>query len=51
MEFCLICSREEGHGHKAEKNIEFVCSRCVQILLRENEDDLNRAYAKAIKHG
>jgi len=48
---CLFCHKEEGYNYRPEKEIEFVCSRCVQILLRAEQDDLKRAYAKALKHG
>ena len=52
MEVCLFFSQPEPTpGYKPGKNIEFTCSRCVQLLLRADQDDLKRAYAKAIKHG
>ena len=51
MTVCLFCSREEGHGYKPEKEIEFVCSRCVQLLSGAHQEDLQRAHKKAIEHG
>jgi len=51
MDSCFFCNQEEGNNYKPEKNIEFVCSKCVQILLRADQEDLKRAYFKAIKHG
>ena len=51
MTNCLFCNQEEGHGYKPEKEIEYVCSRCVQLLIGADQEDLKRAYTKAIKHG
>jgi hypothetical protein len=50
MDFCFFCNQNESYNYKPEKNIEFVCSQCVQILLRADQEDLKKAYAKAIKH-
>jgi hypothetical protein len=48
MNNCLFCNQEEGHGYHPEKEIDFICSRCVQILLSAEQLHLKRAYDKAI---
>lgn len=48
---CLFCNREEGHGYRPSKDIEFVCSRCVQLFLSAEQMDLKRAHKKAIDKG
>jgi hypothetical protein len=47
---CLFCGFPEP-GYKPNPDVEFICSGCVQILLSANQEDLNRAYIKAIEMG
>ena len=48
---CLFCNREEGRGYRPGKDIEFVFSRCIQLLLPAEQMDLKRAHTKAIDKG
>jgi len=47
---CLFCSDSEPE-YKPGAGIDFVCSLCVQMLLEADQQDLSRAYAKAIEKG
>jgi hypothetical protein len=47
---CLFCGLPEK-GYPSDPDKEFICSRCVQILLSADQEDLNRAYRKAIEKG
>ena len=49
--YCLFCNREEGHGYRPGKDIEFVCSRCIQVFLSAGQIDLKKAHKKAIDKG
>lgn len=51
MTNCLFCNREEGHGYRPGKKIDFICSSCVQILLSAEQVHLKRAHKKAIDKG
>jgi hypothetical protein len=44
---CLFCN-EPDRSYKPEPDKDFICGSCVQLLLRADQDDLKRAYAKAI---
>ena len=37
--------------YKAQIDIDFICFRCVQLLLGADQQDLKRAHAKAIEKG
>jgi len=47
---CLFCGLPEP-GYKPNPDKDFICSRCVQILLSADQEDLNRAYRKALEKG
>ena len=47
---CLFCGFPEP-GYRPDLDKEFICSRCVQILLSADQEDLNRAYRKALEKG
>ena len=47
---CLFCGFPEP-GYWPDLDKEFICSRCVQILLSADQEDLNRAYHKALEKG
>jgi hypothetical protein len=47
---CLFCGFPES-GYKPEVEREFICSRCTQLLLTANQEDLNRAHINAIEKG
>ena len=53
MTNCLFCNEPEPTpGYRiSNKDVEFVCSRCVQILLGAEQLHLRRAYEKAIDKG
>ena len=46
--FCLFC---DGIEKSYEPECDFVCSLCVQLLCDADQEDLRRAYAKAVKLG
>ena len=46
-ETCLFCGKPEK-GYKPSKSVDFICSRCVQLLLAA---DQGRAYAGIRKSG
>ena len=47
---CLFCNGKEPN-YKPGPGIDFICSRCVQLLLGADQNDLKKAYTKAIKKG
>ena len=47
---CLFCNGLEIK-YKPETGIDFICSRCVQMLLAADQEELKRAYDKAIDKG
>jgi hypothetical protein len=47
MDPCLFCGKNEIH----DPSCDFICSTCVQVLLEADQEDLKRAYAKAIEKG
>jgi hypothetical protein len=47
---CLFCCDPEPN-YKPETGNDFICSLCVQILLAADQEDLKRAYGKAIERG
>ena len=47
---CLFCAGIEGR-YKPESDTDYVCSRCVQVLLSVDQAHLQRAYLKAIDKG
>ena len=49
-ETCLFCGRPEK-GYKPSKSVDFICSRCVQLLLAADQVQLKRAYEKAARLG
>jgi hypothetical protein len=50
MMSCLFCGFPEP-AYRSGSDNEFICSRCIQPLLFANQEDLNRAYVKAIEMG
>ena len=49
--YCLICDDDEASRYNPGKGKDFICSRCVQILLATDQEHLNRAYQKAMDKG
>ena len=47
---CLFCSDMEPN-YKPETGNDFICSRCVQMLLEADQQDLKRAHTKALEKG
>ena len=47
---CLFCGFPEN-GYTSSQDKEFTCSRCTQLLLSANQEDLNRAHLKVIEMG
>ena len=47
---CQFCGFPEP-AYRSDLDKEFICSRCVQLLLSASQEDLNRAYIKAIEMG
>ena len=55
---CLICCRNEPEGIKpdgSERTFKpegkFICSKCIAILCRMSQEELNGAYKKAAELG
>ena len=46
---CLFCAGIEKNCKPA--GTDFICSRCVQILLAADQDQLKKAYQKAVDKG
>jgi hypothetical protein len=47
---CLFCNGLEIK-YKPETGNDFICSRCVQMLLATNQEDLKKAHTKALEKG
>ena len=47
---CLFCNGLDIK-YKPDTGINFICSRCVQLLLGADQQELNMAHAKAIEKG
>ena len=47
---CLFCNLPEPN-YKPESHIDFICGSCVVLLADADQDDLKRAYGKAIAMG
>ena len=48
---CLFCNREKGPWYKPEKDVDFICSGCVQLLISVEQVHLKRAHEKAVSRG
>lgn len=49
-ETCLFCNKPEK-SYRPGPDIEFICGTCVQSLLHADQEDLKRAYKKALDKG
>jgi hypothetical protein len=47
---CLFCNKLEKN-YRLNKDIEFVCSECVNLLADADREGLKRAYQKAQNEG
>ena len=47
---CLFCNDQEPN-YNPSPNKDYICSSCVQLLLSASQEDLKRAYAKALSLG
>ena len=47
---CLFCNLPEPN-YKQDPQVDFICGTCVQLLLRADQEDLKKAYVKAIEKG
>jgi len=47
---CLFCNNQEP-SYMSGSGIDFICSRCVPLLLGADQNDLRKAHAKAIEKG
>ncbi len=50
IETCLFCN-EPKKNYTPGPDVGFICGDCVQLLLRAEQEDLKKAYAKAIEQG
>jgi hypothetical protein len=50
MEACIFCNEPEK-GYRPGKDIDFICGCCVILLADADQDDLKRAYQKALDKG
>jgi hypothetical protein len=46
-ESCLFCDQPEK-SCKPSHTVDFICGSCVQLLLSADQDELKRAYEKAL---
>ena len=44
---CLFCNGQE-RNYKPDPGVEFICGTCVQLFLGASEEELSRAYQKAL---
>ncbi len=52
MAICLWCNGlEPSKGYKPGKDIDFICSKCVQMLLGFSQKDLVKGYKLAKQKG
>jgi hypothetical protein len=49
-EVCLLCNGTEKN-YKPGPDVNFICGTCIQLLLRAGQEDLKRAYEKALAKG
>ncbi len=49
-ETCLFCNEFE-QKYNPESNKYFICSRCVQLFLSADQEDLLKAHSKAVEKG
>ena len=47
---CLLCNAIEPNFNP-NADTDYICSKCVQILLAADQEDLKKAHAKAIEKG
>ena len=47
---CLFCNEREKN-YRPEPGIEYICGTCVCLLADADQDDLKRAYRKALDKG
>ncbi len=47
---CLFCNGMDIK-YRSETGNDFICSRCVQMLLAADQQDLKRAHSKALEKG
>ena len=47
---CLFCINPEPN-YKPQMGNNFICSQCVQMLLKADQQDLKKAHARAIDKG
>ena len=47
---CLFCNGQEPN-YKPGPDVDFICSRCVQLLLSVSQDNLKLALVKAKEKG
>ena len=50
MELCLFCDRNT-RNFKPYDNCLFICGTCVVLLVTADQEDLQKAYVKAVKKG
>jgi len=46
-DICLFCGQPEKSCNPS-KCVDFICGKCVQLLLAADQDELKRAYGKAV---
>jgi hypothetical protein len=49
-DLCLFCGQPEK-VFKPPMSVDFICGRCVQLLLAADQGQLRRAYEKAVRLG
>ena len=50
MGICLFCNLPE-ENYTPAKGTDFICSGCIQLLLKFDQDELKQGYALAVQKG
>jgi hypothetical protein len=51
MKTCLLCDHKENSKTKASPNVSFLCSQCVQKLVRTPREDVTKRYRESVQAG
>ena len=50
MKFCLLCDHKERVSPRGpDPDVPFICSRCLQMLMRTGKDELISKYIEAVQ--
>ena len=49
MKKCLLCGHEEPGKTKPDPSVDFICSNCVQRLIKIPQHEMIQMYIEAVK--